>query len=227
MEQIKVAITGGIGSGKSALVTMLTENGIEVVDLDAIAHNLTIADGNLHITNEMIEALSRIKVREISEFGGAIPYIFSEFGPDFILPNGNMDRKKMRELVFNNPREMEKLNKIMGPLIMKVALTYTHDRMQIYDIPLLAQSPEWLALIDYVIVVDVPEEIQIERVMSRNGHTREMVMKMMSNQSTRQERLDIADYIIDNSGSFDNLKQQTDKLIIKIREMQNDIIESD
>jgi dephospho-CoA kinase len=95
--------------------------------------------------------------------------------------------------------------------------------MQIYDIPLLAQSPEWLEIIDYVIVVDVPEEIQIERVMARNGHTREMVIKMMSNQSTRQERLDIADYVIDNSGSFANLKQQADTLIIKIQEMQNEM----
>lgn len=217
MEQIKIAVTGGIGSGKSSLVSMLKEHGIEVVDLDEISHRLTIADG-FNVRAEVNSILESIKYVEVNDEwdGLAIPYIYSEFGPDFILPNGNMDRKKMRELVFSNPREMEKLNNIMGQLIMKVALSDTHDRMHIYDIPLLAQSPEWLEIIDYVIVVDVPEEVQIERVMTRNGHTREMVMKMMSRQSTRQERLDIADYVVDNSGDLEYLRTQSVAVVEKI-----------
>lgn len=217
MEQIKIAVTGGIGSGKSSLVAMLKEHGIEVVDLDEISHRLTIADG-FNVRAEVNSILESIKYVEVNDNwdGLAIPYIYSEFGPDFILPNGNMDRKKMRELVFNNPREMEKLNNIMGPLIMKVALSDTHDRMQIYDIPLLAQSSEWLEIIDYVIVVDVPEEVQIQRVMARNGHTREMVMKMMSRQSTRQERLAIADYVVDNSGDLEYLRKQSVAVVEKI-----------
>lgn len=217
MEQIKIAVTGGIGSGKSSLVSMLKEHGIEVVDLDEISHRLTIADG-FNVRAEVNSILESIKYVEVNDEwdGLAIPYIYSEFGPDFILPNGNMDRKKMRELVFSNPREMEKLNNIMGQLIMKVALYDTHDRMHIYDIPLLAQSPEWLEIIDYVIVVDVPEEVQIERVMTRNGHTREMVMKMMSRQSTRQERLDIADYVVDNSGDLEYLRTQSVAVVEKI-----------
>lgn len=217
MEQIKIAVTGGIGSGKSSLVAMLKEHGIEVVDLDAIAHRLTVVDCfNLNVdVNAILESINYVEVNDNWD-GLAIPYIYSEFGPDFILPNGNMDRKKMRELVFNNPRDMEKLNNIMGPLIMKVALSDTHDRMQIYDIPLLAQSPEWLEIIDYVIGVDVPEEVQIERVMARNGHTREMVMKMMSRQSTRQERLDIADYVVDNSGDLEYLRTQSVAVVEKI-----------
>lgn len=217
MEQIKIAITGGIGSGKSSLVAMLKEHGIEVVDLDEISHRLTVVDGFDFRAdfNAILESIKYVEVND-SWDGLAIPYIYSEFGPDFILPNGNMDRKKMRELVFNNPREMEKLNNIMGPLIMKVALSDTHDRIQIYDIPLLAQSPEWLEIIDYVIVVDVPEEVQIERVMARNGHTREMVMKMMSRQSTRQERLAIADYVVDNSGDLKYLRKQSVAVVEKI-----------
>jgi dephospho-CoA kinase len=217
MEQINIAITGGIGSGKSSLVSMLKEHGIEVVDCDEIAHRLTIVDGfNFRAdVNAILESIKYVEVND--DWGGlAIPYIYSEFGPDFILPNGNMDRKKMRELVFNNPHKMEKLNNIMGPLIMKVALADTHDRMQIYDIPLLAQSPEWLEIIDYVIVVDVPEEVQIERVMARNGHTREMVMKMISRQSTRQERLGIADYVVDNSGDLKYLRKQSVAVVEKI-----------
>lgn len=214
---MKIAITGGIGSGKSAVVSTLKEHGIEVVDCDKIAHRLTVVDGFdfRADVNAILESVEYIEVND-SWDGLAIPYIYSEFGPDFILPNGNMDRKKMRELVFNNPREMEKLNNIMGPLIMKVALSDTHDRMHIYDIPLLAQSPEWLEIIDYVIVVDVPEEVQIERVMARNGHTREMVMKMISHQSTRQERLDIANYVIDNSGDLEYLRNQIVPIVEKI-----------
>lgn len=214
---MKIAITGGIGSGKSAVVSMLKEHGIEVVDCDEIAHRLTVVDG-FDFRADINAILESIKYVEVNDSwdGLAIPYIYSEFGPDFILPNGNMDRKKMRELVFNNPREMEKLNNIMRPLIMKVALASTHDKIQIYDIPLLAQLPEWLEIIDYVIVVDVPEELQIGRVMARNGHTREMVMKMISHQSTRQERLDIANYVIDNSGDLEYLRNQIVPIMEKI-----------
>lgn len=196
----KVALTGGIGSGKSAAAQQFEKLGVPVIDSDAIAHNITAPNGI------------------------GIPKILEAFGPDYICDDGSLNRSKMRSLVFNNPEALKKLELITHPLIRaageKAALEAAQKNPPylIFMIPLLFESNSWRGKYQKIVVVDCPVEEQIKRVELRNGLDRSEIEKIIKAQVSRETRLSNADYIIDNSGSREHLIDQvnlTHGLIIK------------
>lgn len=185
-----IGLTGGIGSGKSTVATMLTELGAHLVDTDAIARALT-APGGL-----------------------AIPEIAAAFGNDFIDSDGAMNRDRMRELAFSDPGALMRLQAILHPLITQESEVQARQanpgQVVVFDVPLLAESgSRWKDRVDKVLVIDCPAETQIKRVMARSGWTREAVQAVLAKQATRESRCAVADHIILNDGlSLEELRQE-------------------
>lgn len=182
--KFSVGLTGGIGSGKSTVADLFAQHGVSIIDTDAIAHALT-APG-----------------------GAAIPMLHHQFGPDFIDVEGALDRKKMREHVFTDATARLKLESILHPLIRQETLRAASASVSAYHmfvVPLLVESPDWAKRVTRVLVVDVPEEIQIERVMRRSALSREQVQAIMAAQAPRQVRLSAAHDVINNTAAPDAL----------------------
>ena len=185
-----VGLTGGIGSGKSAAADEFARLGATVVDTDAIAHELT-APG-----------------------GAAVPRIEKQFGKAFVSA-GAMDRKRMRERVFADPDAKKALEEILHPMIRaESALRIAAARREkagpyvIHVVPLLVESPDYRKRVDRVLVVDVPEQTQVERVRLRSGLSEDEVRAIMRTQVPRAERLAAADDVIDNAGPREALRTQ-------------------
>lgn len=199
-----VGLTGGIGSGKTAVSDQLAQVGAGVVDTDLIAHQITAPNG------------------------AAIPFIQKEFGPEFIDSKGALDRVKMRSLVFTDPLARQSLEAITHPLIREETIRQANQLIQekvpylVFVVPLLIESGTWASLLDYLVVVDCPEETQIERVMHRSKLPRNEVERILKAQASRQERLASADMVIENQGSLENLKTEVLKLNQKILQIQKD-----
>lgn len=183
-KNFSIGLTGGIGSGKTMVANMFAELGARIVDTDEVARNLTVSGG------------------------AAIESIRKEFGERFIAQDGAMNRSLMRELVFSNPDERLKLEAILHPLIRKVSLELAEAATGIYVIfvnPLLVELPIWHGMGTRILVVDCPEELQIERVMKRNNMSREQVEAIMATQATRRQRLAVADDVIINDRSMEEI----------------------
>jgi len=197
-----IGLTGGIGSGKTAVSDLLAKFGAGIIDTDLIAHQITAPNG------------------------GAIPAIQKEFGVGFISADGALDRGKMRSLVFEKPEARKTLEKITHPLIrqetIKQAMQLSTDAAPylVFVVPLLIESGTWLGLIDRLVVVDCPEEVQIERVMQRSNLPRQEVEKILIAQATRQERLAHADFVIENQTSLGDLEREVQSLHQKILQIQ-------
>ena len=185
-----IGLTGGIGSGKTAVSNLLGELGAGIIDTDLISHEITAPGGN------------------------AIPLITKVFGADFIDPQGALNRAKMRALVFADPNSRQALEKITHPLIQQETAKKAFELAKsgvpylVFVVPLLIESGFWLKLIDYLVVVDCPEEIQIQRVMHRNNMTRLDVENILKAQTSRKVRLAAANAVIENQGSLDKLKSE-------------------
>ena len=189
-----VGLTGGIGSGKSAAADEFARLGATVVDTDAIAHELT-APG-----------------------GAAVPQIEKQFGTAFVSA-GAMDRKRMRERVFADPDAKKALEEILHPMIRAESARRIAEAKRekagpyvIHVVPLLVESPDYRKRVDRVLVVDVPEATQVERVRSRSGLSDDEVRAIMRTQASRAERLAAADDVIDNAGTRDALRRQVGAL---------------
>lgn len=175
-----VGLTGGIGSGKSTAASMLAACGATVVDADAIVRELTGAKG------------------------GAVDSIEKKFGSRYITPDGSLDRQAMRTLAFTDPAAKQALEEILHPLVLFEATNLAElaqqaqSRCVVFDIPLLVESAHWRNRVHHVLVVDCTEETQINRVMARNGWSREQVQKIIASQATRAQRLAAADFCIYN-----------------------------
>ena len=199
-----VGLTGGIGSGKTAVSDQLAQLGAGVVDTDLIAHLITAPNGT------------------------AIPFIQNQFGPEFIDSNGALDRAKMRSLVFAEPKARKALEAITHPLIRDEAVSQAKALIEIkvpylvFVVPLLIESGNWLSLLDYLVVVDCPEEAQIERVMHRSKLSRSEVERIIQAQASRQDRMTHADMVIENQGSLHSLQAEVLKLHQKILQIQKD-----
>lgn len=181
-----VGLTGGIGSGKSAAADEFARLGATVVDTDAIAHELT------------------------AKGGAALPHIEKQFGKAFIAA-GAMDRKRMRDHVFNNPAAKRALEGVLHPMIRAESarrIAAAAGPYVIHVVPLLVESPDYRKRVDRVLVVDVPEGTQVERVRSRSGLSEDEVRAIMRTQVPRAERLAAADDVIDNAGPRDALRTQ-------------------
>ena len=199
-----VGLTGGIGSGKTAVSDELAKLGAGVVDTDLIAHQIT-APGGI-----------------------AMPLIRKQFGDAFVLPDGALDRGKMRNLVFADLEAKKSLEAITHPLIREETIRQAQELIQgkapylVFVVPLLIESGNWRPLLDYLVVVDCPEATQIERVMRRSKLPRNEVESILKAQATRAERLACADMVIENQGTLDQLQVEAQKLNQKILQIQKD-----
>jgi len=175
----RIGLTGGIGSGKSTVARLLVREGAALVDTDAIALELSGADGL------------------------AIPGLREAFGDDAIDASGALNRAHMRSLVFSDPQAKRRLEAILHPMIGAEAQRRAAEaqaEVVVFDVPLLAESSHWRARVDRVLVVDCDEANQIERVMSRSNWTRSAVEEVIGQQATRSARRQRADAVIFNQG---------------------------
>lgn len=174
-----VGLTGGIGSGKSAAADAFAAHGASVVDTDVIAHELTGPDG---------EAMHAIR---------------EAFGPDVVATDGRLDRTRMRDLAFRDGTARRRLEAILHPMIRQVSAARVKESQGPYVVlvvPLLIESADYRSRVDRVVVVDVPETVQIARTMARSGLDRHQVVQILAAQASREARLAAADDVIDNAG---------------------------
>jgi dephospho-CoA kinase len=185
-----VGITGGIGSGKSAVTRCFEQRGITVVDADVVAR-LIVEPGT--------PALAAIAVH---------------FGAGILQADGCLDRAALRSRVFSNDAERRWLEQLTHPLIGQEILNQIGASRSPYTIlssPLLLDTSQ-NALVDCVVVVDAPEELQLQRTVQRDSNDEAQVRRIMAAQMSRADRLERADIVIDNSRSMDELDSQVDEL---------------
>lgn len=177
--RLSIGLTGGIGSGKSAVAKLLVAHGAALVDTDAIAHALTAAGG------AAMAALQR------------------EFGADIADASGALDRAKMRALAFADPDAKRRLEGILHPMIGDEARRLADESTGaaiVFDVPLLTESRPWRARCDRILVVDCSEQTQVARVMKRSGWSEAQVRRVIAGQAGRDARRAIADAVIHNDG---------------------------
>ncbi|MBC7955954.1 MAG: dephospho-CoA kinase [Cytophagales bacterium] len=188
MSPLRIGLTGGIGSGKSTVASLLVKHGAALIDTDAIARSQSLPGA------------------------AAIEAIRAEFGDTDIDAAGGLDRARMRELVFADVSAKERLEAILHPMIgvevNRQALAAA-GRTLVFDVPLLVESSHWRTRVDRVLVVDCSEATQLERVMQRSGWARETVQAVIAQQASREARRTAADAVICNEGlSLDQLAQE-------------------
>ncbi|MGB4813201.1 MAG: dephospho-CoA kinase [Methylophilaceae bacterium] len=194
-----IALTGGIGSGKSAVAQLFAKLGVPIVDTDVISHQLT--------------SLGSPVLTQINQL----------FNDNFIAEDGHLDRTKLRTYVFNNPAKRKKLEALLHPLIRSEALKQLADNehvlkpdYQILVIPLLFEGDQYPGLVNKTIVVDCDEGLQIERAMARSQLSAEEVKNIMAAQTSRAKRLSLADEVIENNGTLVELMLIVAKLHNKL-----------
>ena len=189
-QQLVVGITGGIGSGKSAVTDYLETKGITVVDADKVA-------------------------RVVVEPGtSGLAAIAEHFGRNILLPNGMLDRAALRKIVFDKPDERKVLEGITHPLIREEIARQLSEAGSPYVVlasPLLLESGQ-SSFADYVVVVDVPESVQLSRTMTRDDNSEQLVKSIMAVQLDRETRLARADTSISNEGTLEELHTRVDAL---------------
>jgi dephospho-CoA kinase len=201
-----VILTGGIGSGKSAAARLFADLGVTIVDADAISHQLTGPDG---------AALKAIETR----FGpSALATITSPQGQ----PTTTLNRSAMRDRIFQDPAARQQLEAILHPMIREIAkkeLAQAPGNYAIYMLPLWVERQSSRGLeADQVVVVDCDAQTQIRWVMQRNHFTEPQVRAMLAAQAKREDRLDVADHVIDNNGSLEDLQAQVKTLHQKLNQ---------
>lgn len=187
--RLVIGLTGGIGSGKSTVATLLAECGAAIIDSDAISH---------HLTQPGAAAMGAIR---------------SEFGDSYIDARGALDRARMRQLVFSDPDAKQRLEAILHPLIYAQILEQAKTAANTFPylvlvIPLLFETKNYLQLVHRTLAVDCAEATQIARAMQRSGLTENEVRAIMNQQISRSERLQRADDIIQNDTGLDELRLQ-------------------
>lgn len=194
-----VALTGGIGSGKSEAAKQFAKLGVPIVDVDQIAHQLTAAGMPfLHHIEQM-------------------------FGQQVFNADNSLNRAKLRALILENPEQRIKLEQLIHPAIHQQALQQLklnqqmlRPTYQLLVIPLLFESNRYQDIINTAVVVDCDEQLQIQRAMTRSQLTEKEVLAIMAAQIARAKRLALADEVIENNGSLENLIAQVNELHKKL-----------
>ncbi|MEM6810182.1 MAG: dephospho-CoA kinase [Pseudomonadota bacterium] len=185
-ERLRIALTGGIASGKTAVSNQLGQLGAAIIDTDVVAREV-VAPGS--------EGLAAIR---------------DAFGDEVTGADGSLDRARMRERVFSDPAARRELEAITHPRIRATCATMaaraTGDYL-VFVVPLLVGS-DFVAMVDRVLVVDCPREVQFARLMARDGETAEGARRILDAQSSREERLAIADDVIVNDADLDALARK-------------------
>lgn len=185
-----IGVTGGIGSGKSTVTQRFEQLGVPVIDTDVIARQV-VAPG-LPAHKEVIE----------------------QFGKDYVTDAGTLDRAKLRQAVFSDPSQRKRLESILHPRIfrqMQAQLARADADYCLIVVPLLAESAREYPL-DRVLVVDVPPAEQASRVARRDQQAEADVERIIASQASREKRLAIANDVIDNSGTVEELRKKVDDL---------------
>lgn len=194
---MKVAITGSIACGKSTVSNYLINKGYNVVDADKIGHNILLE-----------EAVKK--------------EILNIFSAD-VFENGEVNRKKLGEVVFQNNEKLKQLNAITHPIIKKqIELAMVNKKLVFLDIALLFEG-DFVDLVDKVIVVHINKEEQLKRLMKRNNFSYDQAIARISSQMDSEEKVKLADYVIDNSGTIEETHNQIEKILIKLEEEINGI----
>jgi dephospho-CoA kinase len=192
---LRVGLTGGIGAGKSEVSRRLATYGAVVIDADQIA-------------------------REVVEPGTeGLAEVVAAFGPEVLTADGTLDRARLGDIVFADPELRGKLNAIVHPRVaarMAELERGASGPIIVHDVPLIAENGRAGAY-DVVVVVDAPPKAQVERLVRRRGMTREQARARMAAQASREQRLAIADIVIDNSGSLAELDRQVGDLWAELR----------
>jgi len=204
-----IGLTGGIGSGKSTASEYLHKLGFKTIDFD-------------------------LMTRKLQEPGQpALAEIVETFGPEALLQDGTMNRKYVGQVVFGNPEEKAKLDRIIQKYLdviitsqtdafreQSIGVTketnpddYLQRTMIFYDHPLLFEVPYNIEPAEEAWVLDLDDEVRIARIMQRDGLSREDILKRMASQSSRAFKLSRADYVIDNSGTKEDLCRNIDKAL--------------
>lgn len=197
-----VGLTGGIGCGKSTVAELFAARGAGVVDTDLIARGLT------------------------ASAGGAMNAIRQSFGADFVLPDGGLDRARMRRHVFTDATAREKLERLLHPLIreeakQQLAQLATEHPYLLLGVPLLARSPEFRQLCDRILVVDCDHATQLARIMPRDGISETEANAIITAQTPRNTQLALADDVIRNDGPASALATQIEALDRQYRQMSH------
>lgn len=185
-----IGLTGGIGSGKTTVSGLFQNFGINIIDTDIIAREIVEPDQKAY--DEIVDV----------------------FGSKILSKNRDIDRKKLRQLVFDQPKKLSQLEKITHPRIistMREQISQTTSPYCILCIPLLFEK-ELQREVDRVLVVDVPTEIQKQRVANRDNNSKAQVEAIMKHQLSRNKRLLLADDVIKNEGSLSDLQSQVQDL---------------
>ena len=188
---MRVGLTGGIGAGKSEVSRRLCDLGAVIIDADAIAREV-VAPGT--------PGLARV---------------VAAFGPGVLTPGGALDRPRLGEIVFTDPAQLARLNAIIHPLVsermLQIERSVPPDAVVVHDVPLLAEN-NLASRYDVVVVVDAPPEVALDRLARLRGMPEEQARARMAAQASREQRLAVADLVVDNSGSVTDLDTQVKRL---------------
>ena len=186
---ILIGLTGGIGSGKSTVSSLLAKRGAVIIDADAIT-------------------------RELQQPGAPLLGVLAaRFGAHIIAADGSLIREELRNIAFSDADALKDLNKIVHPAVApemdrRMEEVRNTDKVVILDIPLLTENPR--KGLCGIVVVDVPVEVQVARLAEFRGMKEEDARAVIAKQATREERTKIADQVIDNSGDLESLQAQVD-----------------
>jgi dephospho-CoA kinase len=193
---VRVGLTGGVASGKSTVAAILAELGAVVIDADALAREV-VARGT-----------------------PGLEAVVAEFGPALLTPDGDLDRPAMGRLVFADDDARKRLEAIIHPLVIKrmaeLEAEAGDDDVVVHDIPLLAEGGR-AGGFDAVVVVDAPRDLQVDRMLSDRGWTREDAESRIAAQATREQRRAIATHVIDNNGSLEDLRARVEAVFAELR----------
>lgn len=192
----RVGLTGGIASGKSTVSAILAELGAVIIDADALAREV-VAKGT-----------------------PGLEAVVAEFGPELLTADGDLDRPAMGALVFRDTGARKRLEAIVHPLVFdRIVDLETHappGAVVVHDIPLLAESGR-ADTFDAVVVVDAPAEVQVERMLRDRGWSEDEARARMAAQASREDRQAIATYLIENTGTIEDLRRRVTEVFDALR----------
>jgi len=188
-----IGLTGSLGSGKSTVASLLAELGnAKVIDADEIAHRVCARGGSAY--SELVKA----------------------FGEDILTPEREIDRQKLAKIVFSDDAKRQLLNSIVHPKVreeeLRLLKSYEKEPLVVFMVPLLLEN-QLQHLVDYIVVVVTDDEVRRERLRRRNGWDDSEIQRRLRAQMSDEEKVNFADFVIDNSGTLEETRQQVTELL--------------